>query len=147
MGFESSCGRGNMRFLGFGLCLILLACGSEDGRLKGNGGTQVMAKPALAGLYLDELSAAQWQETCEWMVEVQGGSRTVDCQDGMMATVESVSTCEKRRFRPHCPASSLIACLEIRGEAVCGEEPPECIRYYDCVRSSRPVVTALHTNL
>ena len=136
-----------MRVLAFGMYLALVACGSEQEPPKLGGELENIAKPLLGKLYLDELSMEQWEQTCEWMVRVQGGSRTVDCRDGMMATVESVTSCGKRRFRPHCPAASLVACLETRGKSVCGEEPPECIKYYECVRSSQPVVTALHTNL
>ena len=99
-----------MRFLGFGLCLILLACGSEDGRLKGDGATQVMAKPALAGLYLDELSAAQWQETCEWMVEVQG-----------VACLKSIRTSELYLFNQvlvgHLGKSSSL--ISVKVDVVC----------------------------
>lgn len=135
-----------MRVLIFGMCLILLACGGSDETPNPGEAAEHLAKPGLEGLYLDELSMDQWQQACEWMVRVQGGSRTVDCRDGLMATVESVATCSKRRFRPHCPAASLVACVETRGESVCGEEPHECIRYYDCVRSRQPIVTALYTN-
>ena len=136
-----------MRLLGLGICLILMACGGSSEVEQSQVVAQIIAKPAIDGLYLDELSAGQWSQTCEWMVGVQGGSRTVDCRNGMMATVESVATCENRNFRPHCPAASLVACVDSRGTAICGEETPECIKYYQCVRSSRPVVTALHTNL
>lgn len=136
-----------MRVLALGMCLVLLGCSSSNAGSNPAESSEKIAKPLLEGLYLDELSMQQWQQTCEWMVRVQGGSRTVDCRDGMMSTVESVSTCGKRRFRPHCPVASLLACVETRGKSVCGEDPPECIRYYDCVRSRRPVMTALHTNL
>ena len=136
-----------MRFLGLVLMVLLTACGGTEQDSDLVQTLEIKPLPALGDLYLDELSAQQWHETCEWMVSVQGGSRTVDCVDGMMVTIESSEACSQRILRPHCPASVLIDCIEARQDKVCGAEPLECIQYYDCARQGKPVVTAMHTNL
>ena len=136
-----------MRFLGLALVVLLSACGDAEQDSNFVQTPEIKTLPVLGNLYLDELSAQQWENTCEWMVSVQGGSRTVDCVDGMMVTIESGSACSQRNLRPHCPASVLVDCIQARQDRVCGSEPLECIKYYDCARAGKPVVTAMHTNL
>ena len=136
-----------MRFLGLALVAFLVACGGIEQDSNSVKTHKINMLPDLGDLYLDQLSAQQWQDTCEWMVRVQGGSRTVDCVDGMMVTVESSEACSQRMLRPHCPASVLVDCIQARQDKVCGAEPLECIRYYECAGAGKPVVTAMHTNL
>ena len=84
-----------MRFLAVAWVVLLVACGdAEQGSIPAQT-PEIKPVPALGDLYLDELSTQQWQNTCEWMVTVQGGSRTVDCVDGMMVTVESAEACSQ----------------------------------------------------
>ena len=136
-----------MRFLGLVFVLLLAACGAGEDLAESIQPIEIKALPELGTLHLDELSAQQWQSTCEWMVSVQGGSRTVDCVDGMMVTIESTQACSQRILRPHCPANVLVECIQARKDRVCGPEPLECIKYYECARAGKPLVTAMHTNL
>ena len=135
-----------MRFLGLVLLVFVAACGPTEPEVSSVQTPEIKPLPDLASLYLDQLSEQQWQHTCEWMVSVQGGSRTVDCVDGMMVTIESAEACSQRTLRPHCPASVLVDCIQARQDRVCGAEPLECITYYDCARAGKPLVTAMHTN-
>ena len=136
-----------MRFLGLAFTLILVACGGTDDGVEPAQTIEIKPLPDLGTLYLDELSSEQWLNTCQWMVSVQGGSRTVDCVDGMMVTIEPAEACAQKTLRPHCAASVLVDCIQARQDRVCGPEPIECIKYYECARAGQPVVTAMHTNL
>ena len=136
-----------MRFSALVMLACLVGCGGQDTSAESFQVVEIKPLPELGSLDLDELTAEQWERTCEWMVSAQGGSRTVDCVDGMMVTVESVEACSERTLRPQCAASQLIACVQARGDRVCGTEPLECIEYYECARTSKPVLTAMHTNL
>ena len=136
-----------MRILGWVVIALVVGCSGESSRVESTKVIDIKPIPDFGTLHLDELTASQWADACDWMVSVQGGSRTVDCVDGMMVTVESSQTCANEMLRPHCLASSLTDCIQARGDRVCGPEPIECIRYYECARSGKPVVTAMHTNL
>ena len=100
-----------MRILGWVVIALVAGCSGESSRVESTKVIDIKPIPDFGTLHLDELTASQWADACDWMVSVQGGSRTVDCVDGMMVTVESSQTCANEMLRPHCLASSLTDCI------------------------------------
>ncbi len=136
-----------MRFVGLAFFVVMMSCTGGEERSEPEQAPEIKRLPDFGVLYLDQLSHEQWRQTCDWMVAVQGGSRTVDCVDGMMVTVESSEACAQRTLRPNCPTSVLVSCIQARKDRICGPEPLECIEYYECAQAGKPVVTAMHTDL
>ena len=83
--------------------------------------------------FLDELAFEQWVEVCEWMVEIQGGPKSVDCGDGITVTVDTVEDCSTREDFPHCQVGQLMDCVREQSQNLCGNAPVSCTTFYACV--------------
>jgi hypothetical protein len=104
------------------LCLTTLGCGDSNSGVDRD-------------KYLDELSASEVSQICEWLIEQQGGSGEYRCNDVFKVRVPSQSKCESDP-RPHCPVSTFEDCMAFHEGDACrifSQEPPQsCKDYFGC---------------
>ena len=87
--------------------------------------------------FLDELEPGDWEAICTWMVEIQGGPHTLQCDEGVSITIDTVEECAERSEFPHCQVGLLVACVSAQAEDLCGDAPAACDDFYACVYGTR----------
>ena len=83
--------------------------------------------------FLDELAPDEWEAVCEWMVTIQGGPHTVECDEGISITVDTVEVCAEQTEFPHCQLGLLAECVRGQADDLCADAPQACDDFYACV--------------
>jgi hypothetical protein len=90
--------------------------------------------------YVDELTAEEARQLCEWGVEKQGGPMTKMCGGGVTITVRTVDECVasfQGEGAPHCQVSVAEDCLDaLDGEPCNLFSKSECATFVACGMSS-----------
>lgn len=81
--------------------------------------------------YLDDLTAAEHEALCTWMVEIQGGPHSVECGGGVTITIDPVASCLELVW-PHCQVGLLADCVAAQAVDLCASSPAECAAFYQC---------------
>lgn len=110
--------------------------GATDGGSTDGGSTGAVAPtnrpPVDEEAHMDELSDEQWAEVCDWMIELQGGPHSEECEDGTTITINTVEECADEPDRPHCKVELLAECVLQHADDICGPAPAACHEFYDC---------------
>lgn len=114
------------------LLMTLVACGDPSSI---DADTDPPAAPTLdvdLDQTLDELTADQWAEVCDWMIETQGGVRTEECGDGVSVSVQTMAECTDAPVLPACELALLVDCVLSTGTDICADATEPCAAFNIC---------------
>lgn len=85
-----------------------------------------------------DLSADEESDLCDYIVDVQGGPRTVMCGPDVSVSFSGKADClmDNNGFAASCPATvaDAEACAEGTGADPCGPIPASCAVFFTCAR-------------
>jgi len=113
--------------------------GGSTGGTSGTGGGGVGPSGLPSDAYLDELTSSELYDLCAWVVPLEGGPGTKQCDSSTTLDTPTVEDCALDTVTIHCTVGMVERCaLTLNGDACMLLTSAPCEEYIQCALGSSP---------